>query len=274
MKKMHNIAVVTLLGLAFTTSASAGSGGDNGGSNSGSSCNCSGGLTGLKLSDTLGTGETKYFDTQVMQNEGFTTKALKADGFSKSTATKGYELKFSYGTLDATTAGKVTFTYLGSDAGYTNSFIFKDSDKDKSADVFTNHGGTTLGSSFSETVNKGALNFSFDTLNPKYTVSNNSPVTGSTTYGANEGVFGIVQGGSKGIELNGKTYQDLLIYNDPVKLGDHDYNDLVVGVNFTSAQCLPVPEPETYALLLAGLGLIGFTVYRRKNDSSNMLMAA
>lgn len=35
-----------------------------------------------------------------------------------------------------------------------------------------------------------------------------------------------------------------------------------------------VPEPSTYAMLLAGLGLIGFISYRSKNDSSNMLMAA
>jgi hypothetical protein len=35
-----------------------------------------------------------------------------------------------------------------------------------------------------------------------------------------------------------------------------------------------VPEPETYAMLLAGLSLIGFIAYRRKNNSSNMLMAA
>jgi hypothetical protein len=28
----------------------------------------------------------------------------------------------------------------------------------------------------------------------------------------------------------------------------------------------PVPEPQTYAMLLAGLGLIGFTVHRRKNQ--------
>jgi hypothetical protein len=36
----------------------------------------------------------------------------------------------------------------------------------------------------------------------------------------------------------------------------------------------PVPEPEAYAMMLAGLGLIGFIAYRRKNNSSNMLMAA
>ena len=36
----------------------------------------------------------------------------------------------------------------------------------------------------------------------------------------------------------------------------------------------PVPEPGTYAMLLAGLGLIGFIAYRRKNDSFDLPMAA
>ncbi|MDE2388812.1 MAG: PEP-CTERM sorting domain-containing protein [Betaproteobacteria bacterium] len=31
-----------------------------------------------------------------------------------------------------------------------------------------------------------------------------------------------------------------------------------------AANLVPVPEPETYAMLLAGLGLIGFVGYRRK----------
>ena len=29
----------------------------------------------------------------------------------------------------------------------------------------------------------------------------------------------------------------------------------------------PVPEPETYAMLLAGLGMIGFSIRRRKSDT-------
>lgn len=37
-----------------------------------------------------------------------------------------------------------------------------------------------------------------------------------------------------------------------------------VGQYSVALQALPVPEPETYAMLLAGLGLVGFSVRRRK----------
>jgi hypothetical protein len=47
----------------------------------------------------------------------------------------------------------------------------------------------------------------------------------------------------------------------------------LANLNYQSQKAL-VPEPETYAMMLAGLGLIGFIAYRRKNNSSNMLMAA
>ncbi len=50
---------------------------------------------------------------------------------------------------------------------------------------------------------------------------------------------------------------------------------LAFGVNTSNiTTTAPVPEPETYAMLLAGLGLICFIAYRRKRDSSDMSMAA
>lgn len=50
------------------------------------------------------------------------------------------------------------------------------------------------------------------------------------------------------------------------------FNDGAFGFyNYSQAQVLyagidvsPIPEPETYAMLLAGLGLIGFVARRRK----------
>lgn len=38
--------------------------------------------------------------------------------------------------------------------------------------------------------------------------------------------------------------------------------------NLTFTTMTPVPEPETYAMLLAGLGLLGFTARRRKNNAA------
>ena len=45
---------------------------------------------------------------------------------------------------------------------------------------------------------------------------------------------------------------------DPEVLRGGDYSIALTGV-------LPVPEPETYAMFMAGLGLMGFIARRRKN---------
>ncbi|MBS0298909.1 MAG: PEP-CTERM sorting domain-containing protein [Proteobacteria bacterium] len=53
------------------------------------------------------------------------------------------------------------------------------------------------------------------------------------------------------------SFEDL--YNGPF-----DYNDLSFSFTNTIAA---VPEPETYAMLLAGLGLVGFFARRRKQNN-------
>jgi hypothetical protein len=54
----------------------------------------------------------------------------------------------------------------------------------------------------------------------------------------------------------------LLRYGFTVTGGGVALNSATLSFNATA----PVPEPETYAMLLAGLGLLGFTVLRRKRS--------
>ena len=183
-----------------------------------------------------------------------TTKSFSS-GMSSSGFTS--ELNFNYGQLAATGDGSVTYTYLGSNAGYHNSFVAANNSIFFNQ-AFDNHSQTTLNSSTTQNVVSGVLNFGFSTKSPSYSVTDalNLQANSSGAFGLNQGVFGI----ASNVSVASQSYQYVLIYNDPVLGGDKDYNDLVVGVNFTPA----VPEPETYAMLLAGLGLMG-TIARRRN---------
>src|SRR5450759_474808 len=89
-----------------------------------------------------------------------------------------------------------------------------------------------------------------------------------------------------GIAVSGS---DLFVTNaNPGTIGEYTTSGATVNASLISGSgfyptniavsaapvSAPVPEPSTYAMMLAGLALIGFIAYRRKNNSSNMLMAA
>lgn len=61
----------------------------------------------------------------------------------------------------------------------------------------------------------------------------------------------------------GKQFQYVLGFNDGDRTSN-DWDDLLVGVNVAAVNA--VPEPSTYAMLLGGLGAIGFVGARRRQQ--------
>jgi hypothetical protein len=160
----------------------------------------------------------------------------------------------NFGILSATSAGTVSFTYLGSEAGFLNAFFSVNSGSFLNQNaIYSGMQPSKVGDTFSSAVNAGQLNFSFSTLRPlaySSTVSNGDSF--STTSVSS---FVISSGGV----INGKSYDYLLRYDDSYAQG-RDFNDLVIGVNFTAA----VPEPKDYALLITGLTAMTFSLRRRQ----------
>ena len=164
-------------------------------------------------------------------------------GFNNVPSLPG-EQSFVFGTLMSAQAGTLTFTYLGSEAGHTDKFFtFNDL-------RFNNKQATN--SAFSMEISSGqALNFYFTDTSSTQTVANGANVTGWGLNNNNswQNTFGLKK------ESN-TSY--LLMYNDYVSGGDRDFDDMVVRVSLA-----PVPEPQTYAMFLAGLGIMGAIARRR-----------
>lgn len=137
-------------------------------------------------------------------------------------------------------------------------------------EVTVNGGGVAL--SFGEVIND---NFTFS-LSADSTVQSNV-----TTFlgNINPAFYGIYTAGIDGVVGNGDDVQLFAYGFSSVSKGNFgvlaagDYHFKVFGLSSAdvsgyaisaSAVAQPVPEPETYALLAAGLGVIGFVARRRR----------
>lgn len=143
---------------------------------------------------------------------------------------------------------RVTVTFLGKDAGHLNQ-LFVDGNLvlDSLAPTASVRGPFQGGN--------GALNFSFKDTNDNASVPNG----GNPLVYASYVVFGSFdQAGAFSAYTKGGEFDYVLGFNDNWHF-DKDYNDMVIGINVS-----PVPEADTYALMLAGLGVMGFVAKRRK----------
>jgi hypothetical protein len=151
------------------------------------------------------------------------------------TSALGQKDKYDVGaTLNLLGKSNVTFEFVGKEASYENVlFVFGNA-------KFTNHASLHTSITFTD-VAAGKLDFGFKS----------------------NGVGNIYGNGSNaiGLMINKNKTSALALFNDGYR--DHDFDDMGVKIS-VSAAVTAVPEPETYALLLAGLGMVGTMVRRRK----------
>lgn len=159
-----------------------------------------------------------------------------------STAT-GIYTSGSLGALAASSAGTISFTYLGNESGYNNSFSF-------SGITFTE--ANSVGTTASASVNAGTLDFSFSDSQGA-SVSNGTAATPVLGFAILNGNLTPISGPNYG------PFDYVLGFNDSSS-GDADYDDFVVGVNFTPISAVPLPA--SLPLLAAALGF--FTFARRR----------
>ena len=145
-----------------------------------------------------------------------------------------------------TTAGILTATFLGFEALDTDTFTFS-----LAGGTLSNKGA--LNPSNSGIVPAGPLNFTFADLFQGTAIGNGQNLGDFTSYA----VLGSFAGAVFTPFTLGGAYDLILGFNDGLRV-DSDYDDMVVGLRVAA-----IPEPESYALLLAGLGAVGFMARRR-----------
>jgi len=154
--------------------------------------------------------------------------------------------------LSSTAAGTLTATFLGFEALDTDNFTFSVANgtlnnKTAVADVTSIFGPVAA----------GALTFTFADLFTGTAVSNGGGGGGAGMF-TSYLVLGTGTGAAFVPYTKGGLYDVVLGFNDGMQV-DGDFDDLIVGLKVAA-----VPEPETYTLLLAGLGVIGFMARRRQ----------
>jgi hypothetical protein len=150
------------------------------------------------------------------------------------------------GVLEATGAGDLTYTYLGFEAGYTNTFVVD------SKLCFRNKGvgKTSVGANCSATTTGAALDFALWT-------SLGSPALDTVVQG-NEPTSAGKKDHSIGF-IRESDFSFLILWDDSGAQKDSDFDDLAVRVTFAPAS---VPEPGSLALF--GLGLLGLAHAARR----------
>ncbi len=117
----------------------------------------------------------------------------------------------------------------------------------------------------------GAGNFDFQFNYDNISWETGSASGGANGFGGNSARAGWSNGTSQSFELAGSAVNGALLNTGPNALVQHSLNSNVLGqYNFqvrNGGVIPPVPEPETYAMMLAGLAMLGTVARRRKQKT-------
>lgn len=138
---------------------------------------------------------------------------------------------------------KVTYTFLGKEAGYKNTLTMN-----FGGGTLTNY--DTVGQSFTAYSQQGVIDFSFTDQRGFSTFNGDTFDSLRTTWGLLASATSTVNGGG---------FDYIIGLNDSAGGMTRDYDDMVVGITISA-----VPEPESLALMLAGLGCVAVVGRRRK----------
>jgi hypothetical protein len=149
---------------------------------------------------------------------------------------------FTGGDLGFFTAGAdgmFSLTYLGQESGYSDGVTIV-----VNGQTLTET--SAVGSWITGPMSSGQLlDFKFFASGGD-DVTNGGPVVGHSTFS----LLG------RNVQTQYGSFEYVIGYNDAVH--HDDWDDFVVGLN-----SVPIPEPHIYALMLAGLGVIGWAARRR-----------
>lgn len=160
--------------------------------------------------------------------------------------------RLGLGTLTTNEGGTITFTYLGERSRILNSFELM-----AGGQRYSLTESDPLGTSISAHIDKaGPIDFRFaENTGAAYFAQNGG-------YAAPNTSIGLV---GRQLNVGGTDYAFVLGYNDSAGSAHYgNWNDFVVGVNFTPAS--PVPEPGTYGMIITGLGILGSMVRKRRSS--------
>lgn len=169
--------------------------------------------------------------------------ALMAGSINAMAAATLYDGAFTVGST-----GAVEATFLGHTAAYSNDLYFS-TDNISWSFIFNNH-ATPWG----QTVSLGSFDAGTELF---FKIHVNNTATTFYSGAASNNPDGLVHVVAETTGLD--TYVG---FEDLYGGGDMDYDD--VRYSFRNVAAVPVPEPETYALMLGGLGVAALAARRRQ----------